>query len=419
TAQVTVEALDALNNEVPLTSLNVTVSPDGSTVSPVAFLNGAASFTVTFSTAGTFNITATSAPLSTNSGPIVVGAAPPPTPPTKNLTGTFALGTGNNGSPTVSIFNGDGSPLTSFIPFPPGFNNEVDPTSGGFTGGIRVAVGDVTGDGVADYVVGTGPGITATVVVIDGHTGQKILTYFPFDTFQGGVFVAVGDVNHDGVDEIAITPDQGGGPRVVLLNGGNFNRIGNFFGINDPGFRGGARAAIGDINGDGFSELVVSAGFGGGPRISVFDGAALARGVLAHPVGDFFLFDPSLRNGAYVAVGDVNADGFADIIGGAGPGGGPQVYVVSGKTLLQQGPVAAVDAPLANFFGGDPNNRGGIPVAAKNIDGDNFADILVGAGDGGGATAAMYRGVDVTAGNINPDFEINALPGYSGGVFVG
>src|SRR5207244_3638653 len=117
-----------------------------------------------------------------------------------------------------------------------------------------------------------------------------------------------------------------------------------------PDFRGGARVAVGDVNGDGVGDLVVSAGFGGGPRISVIDG----RSLTGHPqtlFGDFFIFEQALRNGAYVAAGDLDGDGFADVIGGGGPGGGPRVFALSGKDLLAGLPADA--AVVANFFGGD------------------------------------------------------------------
>jgi hypothetical protein len=321
----------------------------------------------------------------------------------------FAVGPDAGGGPVAATYNPDGSLSSS---------KQVFDSS--VTGGVRTAVADFNGDGVNDLAVGIGVGSPDFVEVIDGKTGSVLFQVAPFGgLFTGGVFVAAGDITGDGKAELIVTPDQGGGPRVEIYRGGDFTLMENFFGIADPDFRGGARAAAGDLNGDGFADLVVSAGFAGGPRVSVYDGAALTAGNFVHPVNDFFLFDPSLRNGAYVAVGDVNGDGLADIIGGAGPGGGPRVLVVSGATLLSQGSVAAVDAPLANFFAGDPNNRGGVRVAAKNLDGDVFADIVVGDGQGAGSRITSYLSKNFSGGTAPENFAFDAFPGLTSGVFVG
>ncbi|MBN9517993.1 proprotein convertase P-domain-containing protein [bacterium] len=416
---VTVRVTDANGNLVSSVNGPVTVNigdPTG-TVTPttVTMTGGVATFTVRYSAAGTFVIAATvPGGLTGQSGPITVNPQPPRPSPTQGLPGVYAAATGVDGTPVVTVYRADGTPLTSLNPFPPGFGGEVDAGSPGFTGGIRMSVADVTGDGVPDYVVGSGPTITATVLVIDGTTNRTILTLRPFETFTGGVFVSTGDVDGDGIADIVMTPDQGGGPRVTIVRGGNFRQLANFLGIDDVNFRGGARAALGDVNADGFADLVVSAGFGGGPRISIYDGAALRTGAKLNVIGDFFLFEPALRNGAYVAVGDVNGDGFADIIGGAGPGGGPRVLVLDSATLLSQGVGAALNTPLFNSFLGDVDNRGGVRVAAKNLDNDRFTDILIGAGEGGGSRVEAYRGSDF---GLLQSFDL--LPGYTGGVFVG
>lgn len=418
---VTVQALDANGNLANFNGSLAVSSTDPAFASSgnLTFVNGTASFTVTFNTPGTQRVTVTAGAISGTSNVITITAIPPLPTPTDKLPTTYAVGTGVDGSPSLNVYNADGSLRFSTIPFPAGFNGLVDATSIGFTGGLRVAVGDVTGDSVPDYVVGTGPSITASVVVIDGQSGQTVFSYQPFDTFKGGVFVAVGDIENRGVDDIIITPDQGGGPRVVILHGGNFSKMADFFGIADPGFRGGARAAAGDINADGFADLIVSAGFGGGPRISVYDGAALSQGRLFHPTGDFFAFPDALRNGTYVSVGDVNGDGYGDIVIGAGPGGGPQVEIVSGYTLLTGGTVAAMNNLIANFFAGDPNNRGGVRVTTKNLDGDRNAELITGAGEGGGSGVTVYRGSSLASGAADALYSFDALPGYLGGVYVG
>jgi hypothetical protein len=176
---------------------------------------------------------------------------------------------------------------------------------------------------------------------------------------------------------------------------------------------------VGDVNGDGVGDLVVAAGFQGGPRVAAFSGKSLGGGQTPVKLfNDFFAFEQTLRNGVFIAVGDLNADGFADIIAGGGPGGGPRVTVFSSKDLVTSG--GATLTPLANFFGGDPNNRGGIRIAVKNLDGDDRADIVVGSGEGAGSRVSAYLGTTVAPVGTPPTvLDFDAFPGFTGGVFVG
>ena len=300
----------------------------------------------------------------------------------------------------------------------------MTPFGADFTGGVRVATGDFNGDGVADLVVGTGPGISNRVRVLDGQTGAVLFDVAPFEaTFTGGVYVTTGDVNRDGVPELVVTPDQGGGARVVVYDGATFGQIASFTGItDDPGFRGGARAGVADINGDGFGDLIVSAGFTGGPRVAVFDGTTVAAG--QDPVklfNDFFAFEGQLLNGAFVTGADVNGDGFAEVIAGAGPGGGPRVVVFDGRALLGD-----VQTQLTSFFAGDPDNRDGVPVAVTDYDGDGAADLLTGFGEpmndaapAGSTPATVYAATSLTGPSPTPLDTFDPFAGFNGGLFVG
>jgi hypothetical protein len=286
-----------------------------------------------------------------------------------------------------------------------------------FTGGVRVAAGDVTGDGIDDIITAPGPSGGPHVKVFDGRDGAELAGFMAFEeTFAGGLYVATGDLTGDGVADIVVTPDEGGGPRVRVFAGQTLAAGADFFGIDDPNFRGGARAAVGDLNGDGSPDLLVAAGTGGGPRVAGYDGKTVAPGVVPSRLfNDFFVFEDSLRNGAYPALGDVTGDGFADVIAGGGPNGGPRVAILSGKELAQAG----LFAPVASFYAGDPASRGGVRVAVKDQDGDGRADVLAADGDGQRSTVRSYSGVTLP-GNPEPPFtEFDAFGNFSGGVFVG
>jgi hypothetical protein len=293
-----------------------------------------------------------------------------------------------------------------------------DLSSRGFSE-VRVARADVTGDGVPDIVAANGPGGPPIVVLIDGTTGALLGEFFAFETtFTGGVLVAAEDLDGNGAAEIVVTPDTGGGPRVrVLRNGDAADVMLDFFGIDDPNFRGGARASFGDLTGDGRADLLVAAGIGGGPRIAGYDGVSVAAGNPQRIFADFFVFEATLRNGAVIAAGDVDADGFADLIAGGGPGGGPRVLVLAGANLVQSNEYR----PLASFFAGDANARNGLRLSVTDLEGDTNADVVVGTAAGSSAQIAVYRGIDLVFEPIPSPFRLHTAfeVEFSGGVFVG
>jgi subtilisin-like proprotein convertase family protein len=406
---VKVLATDAFGN--PATDYTGTVlftSSDSQAQLPAnaAVTNGVGTFTVTLNTLGTQSIGVTD-----SANPRLAGVVTGIKVQEVAAAGLIAVGSGVGFDPVVNLYNPDGQLRISVRAF-----------QEQFTGGVRTATGDFNGDGFPDVVVGTGPGTTARVRVLDGRNPTaEIFSITPFGDFGSGLFVATGDVNGDGTPEILISADESGGPRVKVLDGKAFTTMADFIGIGDPDFRGGARVTAGDINGDGKADVVVSAGFGGGPRVAGYSGASVATGTPTPEklFGDFFAFEDSLRNGAYVALGDVTGDGVADLIAGAGPGGGPRVAVYDGASLN----VNQVK-PRATFFAGDQNNRGGVRVGFKSYTDGRPADILTGSGETGGSFVNVYTASSVLVPpppgtDLVARLSFEAYNDALGGVYVG
>jgi hypothetical protein len=296
------------------------------------------------------------------------------TPPTTAPATTVATtGRVAEGTASMAVVRGaSGELIRSYLPY--GAN---------FTGGVRVTMADVTGDGTLDLITASGPGITGKVNLYDGVTGNQIAWLQPFETaFTGGLYIAAADLNNDGKADLVVTPDQGGGAVVTAFDGaafalGQITQWNRFFGLDDPAYRGGLRPALGDINGDGTADLVVSAGFGGGPRVALMDGKTLLTGQPpANIAPDFFAFESDLRNGVYVTIEDLNGDGLGDVIAGAGPGGGPRMTTFSGRELL-----AGSQVSIANFFVGDVNSRSGVRVATTDVNNDGQPDLIATSGN--------------------------------------
>jgi hypothetical protein len=300
----------------------------------------------------------------------------------------IVTGPSSAAGPHVKVFDGSGSSLlASFFAYTPSF-----------TGGVRVATGDVDGDGLTDYVTGAGPGAGPHVKVFSGTTGAELRTFFAFDPgFTGGVFVAAGDVDGDGHADIVTGAGSGGGPHVKVFSGATGAELRSFFAF-DPGFTGGVRVAAGDVNRDGHADIITGAGPGGAPHVRVFDGAT------GDALTSFFAFTPGFSGGVFVATGDVSGDGHFDIIAGAGPGGGPGVKVFSGAT----------GGELSSFLAYAATFTGGVSVAAADVDGDGRADVVTGAGSGGAPHVKVFSGA---TGAELASFLAYAAD-FAGGVFV-
>ena len=249
-------------------------------------------------------------------GPIVTPVADPVQPiitnqQRENPAGLFATNVAAGLPPVVSLVDASTKQVVQSIT-----------AFEGFTGGVQVAVGDFNGDGTADVAAAPGAGGGSTVKVFSGVDGSLLKTFSSGDG-NVGVSVAAADYDRDGVPELVVGGMKGGSPLVQVLKYSDGSVLRSYVPFDSPG---GVSVAAGDINGDKIPDTIVGAGPGGASRITVFDGRTDA------PIMNFFAFETTFFGGVGVSAADLDADGRTDIVVTAGPGGGPRVTAFSGKT---------------------------------------------------------------------------------------
>ncbi|MCI0684277.1 MAG: autotransporter-associated beta strand repeat-containing protein [Gemmataceae bacterium] len=284
------------------------------------------------------------------------------------------------------------------------FRFQVLAYEGFFRGGVRVATGDVNCDGLPDLVTAPGPGRRATVRAFNGapdslgqYPAQRLASFNAYrPQFTRGVFVAIADVNGDGANDIITGADAGWLPMVSVFSGMTLTTapslIGSFRAFGNR-FRGGVRVAAGDINNDGRAEIIAATGPGTSARVNVYDGASFGL------VNSFAAFGRPYKNGLFAAIGDVNGDGIRDVVASAGGNWLPLVSVFSGGTVYG----GAVPQQLARFRVFNNRERTGVRIAVKAVDGGQpgnveKVNIMASSGPGGGRVSrkvvqASYNGL--------------------------
>lgn len=329
-----------------------------------------------------------------NDGLLQSGVATVTITVTENFTRVFATGAGVGGQPQVIVRNEDGSTRFSFLAF-----------DSAFAGGVAVATGDVNGDGVEDVIVGASAGGGPHVRVISGANQGQIHSFMAFDSaFSGGVNVAAGDVNGDGFADVIVGAGAGASPHVKVFDGRTGSLLQSFMAF-DAGFAGGVSVASGDYDGDGKADVVTGAGAGGGPHVLVY------QGMTGEVMTSFYAFDPLFTGGVNVAAGGFNMSttaGSPDIqpavFAAAGAGGVPVVTVFNFDTGQQ----------VASFFAFEEEENGGVNIGSDNTSSGLTTLYLAPQRD----RAPDVRVIDANTFGDKQTFSAFD-PSFMGGVFIG
>ncbi len=280
-------------------------------------------------------------------------------------------------SNTVYVFHGSATGLT-VAP-----STTLTAGAGTTTFGAWVApAGDVNGDGYGDAVVGA-PGSNRAYVYLGGATGLSSTPTTlagPAGSSNFGVTISTaGDVNADGYADVIAGGD---GSETAYLYLGSATGLGTTpTTVSAPsgasGF-GRAVAAAGDVNGDGYPDVIIGA-YASGTTYLYHGGAS---GLGATPATTLTAPGGALQFGfAASSASDVNGDGYADVIVGA---------PMSNAAYVFAGGAAGVSATVLTTLTSASSSFGRAVAYAGDTNADGFADVIIGAPLAN--QAQVYRG---------------------------
>jgi len=314
----------------------------------------------------------------------------------------------NAATGAVYIFHGSASGLSTAAA-----TTLTGPAVDAYFGWAISGRGDVNNDGYDDLVVGA-PGYTLgagrVAVYLGSASGLSTTAASTRDGATAGEACAYAvamlpDVNGDAMDDVAFgcpTYNTSTG-RFYVLSGtatGVDTSTVKLFGGTSGYYTGRAVGAAGDTNGDGFGDVVVGA-FGYSSTTLISAGRAYiyrgsATGVTASGRGTITGASAGSRLGSAVAgIGDVNNDGYADIVigahGSATVASGAYIFHGGASGITATSPTAAAASVTTTSLG---VYVGSTVSAAGDIDGDGYDDVAIGAiGDSSSAGAVyVYRG---------------------------
>jgi hypothetical protein len=243
---------------------------------------------------------------------------------------------------------------------------------------VGAALGDFNGDGIQDLVLADNLGVSITILFGNGSGGFAAAPGGPINVGAGPCSVAVGDFNGDGFQDLAVVNQNSNNVTILLGNGsGGFTpAIGSPFPVGTtPTF-----IAVGDFNRDGIQDLAVTNESDNTVTILLGNGLGGFTAAEGSPFAVGFL-------PVQVVVGDFNGDGNQDIATTGGRSANVTVLLGNGSGGFSPAPGSPFGANLSAIAIGDFNGDGILDLAATgsiSINGFNSSGVTVLLGNGSG-----------------------------------
>ncbi|MCH9793687.1 MAG: VCBS repeat-containing protein [Planctomycetes bacterium] len=259
--------------------------------------------------------------------------------------------------------------------------------------GVNATMGDLTGDGVTDLVVGPSRGIfNPSVHIFDGTTGQFVQELRPYADSQNsldGISVAVGDIDGDGWNDLVVAPASDVAQPIRVYSGDPsryLTRIGADLWPVGEGAAAGLSVLVMDefVNGAAHrGQLVVGADFGGASSIQSFrldvDGQWSAV-----PSSRFQPFGNIAGGVPILTAGDATGDGVQDLFVSLPKNDTGDVRIFDGSQ-----PGSQLEAAFATLY--QPQSISGVRMDAFDFNGDGMMDKLTVFRSSDGITTDLIR----------------------------
>ena len=257
--------------------------------------------------------------------------------------------------------------------------------------GLQALSADIDGDGATREIITyiNIPGYGPQIRVFD-FTGHTLLgSFMAYDTnFRGGINVTTGDFDYDGVDELVVVPVSGGGPQMRIFKyyplDNHFVLIDSLFVFNQA-WRLGLNVQTGDLNNNGYDEIVVYPISNGGPHVKIYEYTLKNEQTTFKLLDEFLALDANFKGGLNLVIGDLDNNNQEEIVLVPKSNGGPNLRIYQYNTDTNQTELLTWSFVYPQGF------TGGVNLVLGDLNHDQKREIITVPSQDGGPHLRVFN----------------------------